>query len=114
MTTATPEPRQLGRSGLTVSAVGLGCNTLGATVPADDAPAVVHAALDAGVTFFDTADIYGGTPGQSEEILGRALGRHHAVLGSRHPWRPGQAVAAARRRQRAHRHSATRKQQTSL
>lgn len=78
MTTATPAPRQLGRSGLTVSAVGLGCNTLGATVPADDAPAVVHAALDAGVTFFDTADIYGGTPGQSEEILGRALGRHRA------------------------------------
>jgi aryl-alcohol dehydrogenase-like predicted oxidoreductase len=72
MTTMTH--RRLGRSGLTVSAVGLGCNTLGATVLPEDVPAVVHAALDAGITLFDTADVYGAAPGQSEELLGRALG----------------------------------------
>lgn len=68
--------RRLGRSGLTASTVGLGCNTLGATVAPDDVPAVVGAALDAGITFFDTADVYGRTPGLSEELLGAALGRH--------------------------------------
>lgn len=67
--------RQLGRSGLTVSTVGLGCNALGQTIAPDDVPAVVDAALDAGITLFDTADVYGGTPGQSEELLGKALGR---------------------------------------
>jgi aryl-alcohol dehydrogenase-like predicted oxidoreductase len=67
--------RQLGRSGLTVSTLGLGCNTLGATVAPDDVPGVVNAALDAGVTFFDTADVYGRTPGLSEELLGAGLGR---------------------------------------
>lgn len=73
--------RQLGRSGLTVSAVGLGCNAFGATIIPDDVPAVVGAALDAGITFFDTADIYGSQPGQSEELLGRALaGRRDDVV----------------------------------
>ena len=66
--------RRLGTSGLVVSAVGLGCNTLGATVPPDAVPALVSAALDAGITLFDTADFYGGVPGQSEELLGAALG----------------------------------------
>ncbi|UNX53677.1 aldo/keto reductase [Georgenia sp. TF02-10] len=70
---------RLGRSGLTVSVVGLGCNNLGrpgtATESADGAAAVVHAALDAGITLFDTSDTYGATPGRSEELLGRALGR---------------------------------------
>lgn len=66
--------RQLGRSGLTVSTVGLGCNALGATIVPDDVPSVIDAALDAGVTLFDTADVYGGHPGQSEELLGAALG----------------------------------------
>lgn len=65
---------QLGDSGLTVSRVGLGCNSFGATLPPDKVPAVVHAAIDAGVTLFDTADVYGGSPGQSEELLGAALG----------------------------------------
>lgn len=72
------EYRRLGHSGLTVSAVGLGCNNLGrpgtATEDADGAGAVVHAALDAGITFFDTADCYGKEPGLSERLLGRALG----------------------------------------
>lgn len=67
--------RRVGRSGLTVSRVGLGCNTLGVTVAPDEVPAVVTAALEAGVTFFDTADVYGSRPGQSEELLGAALGK---------------------------------------
>lgn len=67
--------RQLGTSGLTVSVAGLGCNSFGFTTAPDDVPTLVQAALDAGITLFDTADIYGGTPGESEELLGKALGR---------------------------------------
>ena len=70
--------RRLGNSGLTVSVVGLGGNNLGrvgtATETADGAAAVVNAAVDAGITLFDTADSYGKTPGLSEVLLGRALG----------------------------------------
>jgi aryl-alcohol dehydrogenase-like predicted oxidoreductase len=73
------ETRRLGNSGLAVSVVGLGANNLGRpntpTETPDGAAAVVHAALDAGITLFDTADCYGRTPGLSEELLGRALGR---------------------------------------
>ncbi|WP_334170785.1 aldo/keto reductase [Sinomonas sp.] len=69
--------RRLGRSGLTVSTVGLGCNNLGrANTPTETqegTDAVVHAAIDAGITLFDVADVYGKTPGLSEEMLGRAL-----------------------------------------
>ena len=57
---------------LTVSVVGIGCNNFGIRLDAAGTAAVVNAALDAGVDFFDTADIYGRT--QSEELLGRALG----------------------------------------
>ncbi|WP_022916291.1 aldo/keto reductase [Ruania albidiflava] len=64
--------RQLGASGLTVSTVGLGCNALGATVADQDVPGLVNAALEAGITFFDTADTY--SRGRSEQLLGRALG----------------------------------------
>ena len=64
--------RQLGSSGLTVSVVGLGCNAFGARIDAQQTQAVVDAAIDQGVTLFDTADIYG--LGASEELLGRALG----------------------------------------
>ena len=74
-----PGLRRLGRSGLVVSVVGLGCNNLGrtgtVTRDADGATAVVRAALDAGITFFDTADNYGAEPGLSETLLGAALGR---------------------------------------
>lgn len=70
--------RHLGTSGLVVSTAGLGCNNLGraGSVTADPAAAtaVVHAALDAGVTLFDTADGYGAPAGRSEELLGAALG----------------------------------------
>ena len=63
--------RQAGRSGLRVSVLGLGCNNFGRRLDAANSTRVVHAALDLGVTMFDTADIYGG--GASEEILGAAL-----------------------------------------
>ncbi|MEU8222399.1 aldo/keto reductase [Kribbella sp. NPDC048915] len=68
------EYRQLGDSGLTVSVVGLGCNNLGRRLDAGRTEAVVSAALDAGITLFDTADIYRGEHGFSEELLGKALG----------------------------------------
>ncbi|MFI5707507.1 aldo/keto reductase [Kribbella sp. NPDC051620] len=68
------EYRQLGDSGLTVSVVGLGCNNFGGRIDAGQAEAVVGAALDAGITLFDTADVYRGEQGSSEEILGKALG----------------------------------------
>lgn len=83
------EYRRLGRSGLTVSVVGLGCNNLGrprtATLEQEGTDAVVHAALDAGVTLFDVADMYGAEPGLSEERLGRALGarRDEVVLATK-------------------------------
>jgi len=64
---------QLGPSGLTVSTVGLGCNNFGARMPDEDVPKVVHAAIDAGITLFDTADTYGNAGG-SETLLGQALG----------------------------------------
>jgi aryl-alcohol dehydrogenase-like predicted oxidoreductase len=66
--------RQLGSSGLTVSVVGLGCNNFGARMPDEAVPDVVAAALDQGVTLFDTADVYGNRGG-SETLLGHALGR---------------------------------------
>lgn len=58
---------------LDVSVVGVGCNNFGWRIDEAATGAVVDAALEAGITFFDTADIYGG--GKSEEYLGRALGR---------------------------------------
>jgi aryl-alcohol dehydrogenase-like predicted oxidoreductase len=70
--------RRIGRSGLAVSATGLGCNNLGrlhtASVTVDGSRAVVDAAIDAGITFFDVADIYGAPAGRSEEMLGTVLG----------------------------------------
>ncbi|MET9273325.1 aldo/keto reductase [Kribbella sp. NPDC003557] len=68
------EYRQLGDSGLTVSVVGLGCNNFGRRLDAGRTEVVVNAAVDAGITLFDTADIYRGEHGFSEELLGKALG----------------------------------------
>ncbi len=62
--------RKLGS--LEVSLVGLGCNNFGMRIDEERSAAVVHAALDAGINFFDTADVYGRT--RSEQYLGRALG----------------------------------------
>ena len=64
------DTRSLGS--LHVTVVGVGCNNFGGRLDAERSTAVVHAALDAGINFFDTADIYGST--QSEVILGAALG----------------------------------------
>jgi aryl-alcohol dehydrogenase-like predicted oxidoreductase len=74
------EYRNLGRSGLQVSVVGVGCNNFGARLDQAGATHVVHAAIELGVNFFDTADIY-GPKGVSEEYLGRALeGRRDQVV----------------------------------
>ncbi|SLK04920.1 aldo/keto reductase [Arthrobacter sp. P2b] len=74
--------RRVGKSGLTVSTVGLGCNNLGrantATESQEATNAVVSAALDAGITLFDVADTYGREPGLSETMLGKALGNRRA------------------------------------
>jgi aryl-alcohol dehydrogenase-like predicted oxidoreductase len=73
------ETRPVGGGVLQATVVGLGCNNFGRRVDAEGATRVVHAALEEGITFFDTADIYGG--GQSEEMLGAALkGRREDVV----------------------------------
>jgi len=64
--------RQLGNTEVAVSEIGLGCNNFGMRIDAAQTEAVVHTCLDSGITFFDTADLYGG--GRSEEFLGNALG----------------------------------------
>ncbi|MBD0324604.1 MAG: aldo/keto reductase, partial [Aldersonia sp.] len=65
--------RRLGTSGLVVSVVGLGCNNFGRRLDLDGTRAVVDAAVDAGITLFDTADVYGARHGASEELLGTVL-----------------------------------------
>ncbi|WP_349828928.1 aldo/keto reductase, partial [Brevibacterium litoralis] len=73
----------LGNSGLLVSTLGVGCNAFGTRIDQDATDAVVHAALESGVNFFDTADAYG--KGASETMLGRALGsrRDEVVIASK-------------------------------
>jgi aryl-alcohol dehydrogenase-like predicted oxidoreductase len=70
--------RRLGNSGLKVSEVGIGCNNFGMRIDAKETGAVVGAAIDAGITLFDTADVYGGT--KSEEFLGKALGKRRGEV----------------------------------
>src|SRR5919202_2065167 len=71
--------RALGDGGPDVSVVGLGCNNFGGRVDLEGTRAVVEAAMDAGVTLFDTADTYGD--GRSEEFLGELLkGRRDRVV----------------------------------
>jgi len=67
------EIRNLGGSGLRVSAVGLGCNNFGQRIDLEASRKVIHKALDLGITLFDTADIYANMGG-SETVLGTALG----------------------------------------
>lgn len=73
---ATMTYRPLGSSGLMVSVVGIGCNAFGRRVDQDGVGSILAAARDSGVTLLDTADIYGGEPGQSESMLGEALRGH--------------------------------------
>jgi aryl-alcohol dehydrogenase-like predicted oxidoreductase len=77
----------LGDSGLTVSRVGLGCNNFGGRIDLDATRAVVEAAIDAGVTFFDTAAVY-GKGGDSERFLGELLDgrRDRVVLATKFGW----------------------------
>ena len=74
------EQRNLGRSGLQVSIVGLGCNNFGRRCDKEQTAVVVQKALELGITLFDTADIY-GPGGLSEEYLGAALqGKRREVI----------------------------------
>ena len=83
--------RTLGSSEITVTSVGIGCNAFGTRIDAQQTAAVVDAALEHGVNFFDTADTYGR--GSSEELLGAALGeparpgRHRDEVRHGHGWR---------------------------
>ena len=67
------EYRNLGRAGVKVSAIGIGCNQFGGKVDAAGTKAIVQRALDVGINFFDTANVYGNPSGMSEEYLGAAL-----------------------------------------
>jgi aryl-alcohol dehydrogenase-like predicted oxidoreductase len=79
------EIRNLGGSGLRVSAVGLGCNNFGQRIDLENSRKVIHKAIDLGVTLFDTADIYSGLGG-SETVLGEVLGdrRKDVVLATKY------------------------------
>jgi aryl-alcohol dehydrogenase-like predicted oxidoreductase len=79
------EIRNLGRSGLRVSAVGLGCNNFGQRTDLETSRKVIHKAIDLGITLFDTADIYAGMGG-SETVLGEVLGdrRKDIVLATKY------------------------------
>ncbi|MGP9604747.1 aldo/keto reductase [Brachybacterium sp. AOP42-E1-35] len=86
----------LGSSGLLVSSLGIGCNAFGRRIDQDAATTVVQAALDEGVTFFDTADTYG--IGESETMLGKALGarREEVVIATKFGMDMGETYPGAR------------------
>jgi aryl-alcohol dehydrogenase-like predicted oxidoreductase len=98
---ASVELRNLGKSGLRVSVVGLGCNNFGGRTDFAASKAVVHKALDLGITLLDTADTY-GERGGSEEALGRILGdrRKDIVLASKfgYPMSDDETLSGASRR----------------
>jgi aryl-alcohol dehydrogenase-like predicted oxidoreductase len=78
--------RRLGKSSLVVSAMGLGCMGMSefyGETDEQESVATIHHALDRGVTFFDTADMYG--MGKNEELVGRALAgrRHEAIVATK-------------------------------
>ncbi len=79
------ETRNVGASGLKVSSVGLGCNNFGGRCDLEASRAVIDKALDQGVTLLDTADVYGGSFGKSEEVMGEVLGarRKDVVLATK-------------------------------
>src|SRR5436189_237159 len=76
--------RPLGQSGLLVSVVGLGCNNFGGRLDADRTRSVVDAAIDVGITLFDTSDTYGGG-GRPERALGEYLG-HTPFISAQNHW----------------------------
>ena len=88
--------RNLGNSGLEVSAIGLGCmgltHALGPAVGTDEAVKLIRAAVERGVTFFDTAEAYGEA---NEKIVGEALApvRDQVVIGTKFGWKDGDSTA---------------------
>jgi len=86
----------LGQSGLRVSRVGLGCNNFGGRIGADETRDVVEAALEAGITFFDTAEVY-GHEGGSERLLGELLEgrRERVVLATKFAWKEDAGLGSA-------------------
>jgi aryl-alcohol dehydrogenase-like predicted oxidoreductase len=88
--------RSLGPSGLQVSLVGLGCNNFGGRMDLERTRGVIDKAIALGITFFDTADVYGGG-GKSEEFIGAVLGdrRKQVVLATKFG-KMGDAVAGTR------------------
>src|SRR5579863_2480597 len=84
------EQREIGQSGLKVSVIGLGCNNFGWLIDEGESRPVIARALDVGINFFDTADIYG----ESEVVLGNALGadRKRVIIGTKFGY-PGPGVA---------------------
>jgi aryl-alcohol dehydrogenase-like predicted oxidoreductase len=85
------EYRNLGRTGLQVSAVGLGCNNIGRQVDQEGANAIVNKCVEMGITLFDGADVYGSERGHGEEVLGKALKPHrrNVVLATKGSGRMG-------------------------
>ena len=79
------ETRNVGKSGLKVSVVGLGCNNFGMRCDLEASRRVIDTALDKGVTLLDTADVYGNPFGKSEEVIGEILGarRKDVVLATK-------------------------------
>lgn len=94
--------RHLGASGLQVSELGFGTTTLGEAVHGDEATRLVHHAMSAGITYFDTAVTYSG--GRSEELLGKAIAGHRdeviigTKVGLRGPGEPESSYGLSRRR----------------
>jgi aryl-alcohol dehydrogenase-like predicted oxidoreductase len=74
------EERNLGKSGLRLSLVGLGCNNFAGRIDFAATKAVVHKAFDLGITLFDNADTYGDPRGGAEEFLGRILGERRKEI----------------------------------
>ena len=74
------EQRNLGRSGLQVSLIGLGCNNFAGRSDFAATQKVVHKALDLGITLFDNADTYGDPRGGAEEYLGKILGNRRKEI----------------------------------
>ena len=86
------EYRNLGKAGLKVSVIGVGCNQFGGVVDQARTKAIIQRALDEGINFFDTADVYGDPNGTSEEYVGAALEgqRQNVVIGTKVRFKMGE------------------------